>query len=287
MEFKSQRDYEITLTIYGNWPLVGEEANSSWNIEFTQEFNMTSDRHLFNQQKRGLPLYEGKMIHQYDAYYKEPRFWIEETAGKDKLKTSKAATWHEGYRFAYREIARSTDLRTCIATVLPPNNFANHKLWIGVAPDNKKKLFYVAILNSFCMDWIARFVVGSSVTLTIMKQLPLPRLNQGNPFFDEIVPRAARLTCITADFADLWQDAMGEAWDESKGATDPAERQVLRDEIDALVAHLYGLSREDFAHILGTFPLVFPDDQAGHQKMESLLNVYDDFAEVVRDWPRT
>ena len=40
------------------------------------------------------------------------------------------------------------------------------------------------------------------------------------------------------------------------GATDPAERAHLRAELDGLVAHLYGLTESEFAHILGTFPLV-------------------------------
>ncbi len=40
------------------------------------------------------------------------------------------------------------------------------------------------------------------------------------------------------------------------GVTDPHRRQVLRAEIDALVARLYGLTEAEFTHILGTFPLV-------------------------------
>jgi hypothetical protein len=35
------------------------------------------------------------------------------------------------------------------------------------------------------------------------------------------------------------------------------------------------LSRSDFNHILGTFPLVFPDNEAGRAKRERLLAVYD------------
>jgi hypothetical protein len=38
--------------------------------------------------------------------------------------------------------------------------------------------------------------------------------------------------------------------------TDPQRRQVLRAEIDALVARLYDLTEAEFTHILGTFPLV-------------------------------
>ncbi len=106
-------------------------------------------------------------------------------------------------------------------------------------------------------------------------QLPVPRLTAGDPCFDAIVPRAARLTCTTAAFADLWREVMGAPWDAGQAATDPAERQRLRDEIDALVAHLYGLTRDEFAHILAAFPLVFPDDAAGKQKKAALLATYD------------
>jgi hypothetical protein len=95
-----------------------------------------------------------------------------------------------------------------------------------------------------------------------------------------IVPRAARLTCTRAEFADLWREDTGEDWNESSGATDPAERQRLRDEIDAIVAHLYGLSRADFDHILGTFPLVFPDDDAGRRKRAALLDVYEEQSDI-------
>jgi hypothetical protein len=42
------------------------------------------------------------------------------------------------------------------------------------------------------------------------------------------------------------------------GVTDPAERAKLRAELDAMVAHLYGLTDDQFAHVLETFPLVNP-----------------------------
>ena len=43
-----------------------------------------------------------------------------------------------------------------------------------------------------------------------------------------------------------------------EGATDPVERARLRAELDGLVAHIYGLTEDEFVHILTTFPLV-PD----------------------------
>lgn len=68
---------------------------------------------------------------------------------------------------------------------------------------------------------------------------------------------------------------MGEAWTPASGVSDPAARRQLRDELDALVAHLYGLTRAEFAHILGAFPLVFPDDAQGRARKAGLLAVWD------------
>ncbi len=281
MEFHTRQDYNVAEKIYSNWPLIGEDIPGIWQPRLAQEFHMSGDSDLFYQEQIGLPLYEGKMIHQFDAFFAAPRFWIDESRGNERLMgKGEVANWHKGYRFTFRAIARATDERTCIATILPTNNFTGHSLWVGATPDLKITLYFVALFNSFCVDWLTRFKIASNVTLFVIKQLPLPRLTPGTPYFNAIVPRAARLTCTTADFADLWQTVMGEPWDTAKGATAQADRQRLRDELDALVAHLYGLSREDFAHILGAFPLVFPDDEAGEKKKATLLAAYDAFAGV-------
>lgn len=144
-------------------------------------------------------------------------------------------------------------------------------------------IWLTTIINSFVFDWVARFKVNFHVTLSIFRELPVPNIASGTPHFDAIVPRAACLTCTTSAFADLWQAVMGTPWQESLAATDPGERQRLRDELDAIVAHLYGLSRDEFAHILGTFPLVFPNDTAGDQKKADLLSVYDEFASLLKE----
>jgi hypothetical protein len=166
--------------------------------------------------------------------------------------------------------------------VLPPDVFCNNKTPlvdpVDVDDRENKLLFICALLNSLELDYLIRQKASTTLNFFYMETLPLPRLTSGNPYFDAIVPRAARLTCTRAEFADLWQSVMGELWDESKGAADPAERQRLRVEIDAIAAHLYGLSREDFDHILGTFPLVFPDTDAGKAKRSALLAVYDAWA---------
>ncbi|WP_448570143.1 hypothetical protein [Trichothermofontia sp.] len=103
-------------------------------------------------------------------------------------------------------------------------------------------------------------------------QLPVPRLQAGDQWFTEIVERAAKLICTTPEFDDLLEEvkrqkAKGKS-EEIVGVTDEAERAKLRAELDGIIAHLYGLTETEFAHILSTFPLV-PE-----QTKQAALNAY-------------
>lgn len=87
-----------------------------------------------------------------------------------------------------------------------------------------------------------------------LQQLMIPRLSEGDAGFGELVSLAARLVCTAPEFDDLAKVAGMR--DHRDGALDPGQRAILRAKTDAIVAHLYGLTREEFAHILSTFPLV-------------------------------
>jgi hypothetical protein len=74
------------------------------------------------------------------------------------------------------------------------------------------------------------------------------------------VHSALRLTCNHSGYAPLWQEQVGEAWREEgkPPMTWPVlagddERWAVRAAIDAVVADAYGLSRDQYAHVLSTF----------------------------------
>lgn len=278
MEVKHSRDISILDSLYSFFPRLGEHDSQAWQPEFGQELHMSGDSDIFETQVSDLPLFEGKMIHSYNTAFRQPQYWVNKEAGFERIAKTKAKTWPSQYRLVFREVSGAENERTAIAAVLYPGTITGHTLWSVLLQDHNTMLFLTAIINSYCCDWLLRMKVSQHVTLAIMKQLPVPRLNAGDRHFDAIVPRAARLTCTTSVFAELWQEVMGEAWDGSKGATDAVQRQQIRDEIDVIVAHLYGLSRADFAHILGTFPLVFPDDAQGKAKMAAMLALFDSLA---------
>ena len=65
---------------------------------------------------------------------------------------------------------------------------------------------------------------------------------------------------------------------------DEARRFLLRCELDAAFFHLYGLNRDDAAHILDTFPVVRKRDEARYGEYRTkrvILDVYDQLAKAI------
>lgn len=263
MEFKNEVDICIAKKML-QFPLLGEKITGKWNLRLSREFDMTNDSKLFHQQpKKGrLPLYEGKMIHQFTHLYAQPRYWIDELEGRRAI-LGKNETDHgqildyQHYRFAFRAIARNTDIRTLIVGLIPKNLFCGNSILVLCELhkiSSNEIIFATAILNSFVLDFYVRQMVSANINMFFIYQLPVPRLTAGDKYFQDIVERAAKLICTTPEFDQLAQ-AVGIETHEN-GITDETERGHLRAELDGIIAHLYGLTEEEFTYILTTFPLV-------------------------------
>lgn len=260
MEFKTDQDVRIAEKML-KFPLLGEKRKDSWNLTLCNEFHMTGDSKLFKtEQENGrLPVYEGKMMHQFTHLFAEPRYWVVEKEGRKALlgrvTDSGQKINYQGYRLGHRSVASNTNERSMIATILPPNTFFGHSINGSVDGLNGKDLLYVtSVLNSFALDYSLRQRVSANLTMFYVYQLPVPRQTEKDPAFRPIVERTARLICTTPEFDDLAKEAgIGS---HKQGVTDPVERTRLRAELDGLVAHLYGLTESEFAYILTTFPLV-------------------------------
>ncbi len=292
MEFKSDLDATIAEKML-RFPLLGEQLEGVWNLNLRRELHMTDDSHLFRTEPGPgrLPLYEGKMIHQFRHDWGGPKYWLEESEARKellagrvkniereakrqevrvKLDTSAIRLDYESYRIAFRDVARNTDLRTFIATILQPNVFCPHTMSLEAvytdivengsityniqALSSAERLFATALFNSFLLDSLIRQRVTAHVSFFFVYGLPVPRLTSSDPAFAPIVTAAARLICTTPEFDELSRAAGLRGHED--GVTDEAGRARLRAELDGLVAHLYGLTEPEFMHILGTFPLV-------------------------------
>jgi hypothetical protein len=267
MEFKTDLDIHIAEKM-SRFPLLGEEIQDTWNLKLTREFDMTNDSHLFKTEpgKGRLPLYEGKMIHQFNHKFAEPRYWIDEVEGRKAILGKNGVDKgqildYQCYRLGFRDIARNTDIRTMIATIdtcsFHGNKLPNVKIFDDYRNkiiDYKSQLLVCSFFNSFVLDWLLRTKVSSTLNFFYIYQLPVPRLTEKDEYFQEIVERAAKLICTTAEYDELAKEVgLGS---HKNGITDERERGKIRAELDGIIAHLYGLTESEFSHILSTFPIV-------------------------------
>jgi len=263
MEFKNPMDVQIAEKML-KFPLLGEEIAGKWTVAFTREFDMTNDSGIFKTEpgKGRVPLYEGKMIWHFDHLFAEPKWWVDEREGRKTVLGKKEDEWqlldYQTYRFGFRDVAASTNERTLITSILPKRCFSGNTLITSSAPKDGTVLVLVtALFDSLVVDWMIRQKITNHCNMFYVYQLPIPRLTEKDAAFRPIVERAARLICTTPEFDDLAKEIFGgRATAKTVGATESSERAKLRAELDGLVAHLYGLTEDEFAYILTTFPLV-------------------------------
>ncbi|MBO9562228.1 MAG: Eco57I restriction-modification methylase domain-containing protein, partial [Niastella sp.] len=268
MEFKEIIDLEIVKKLI-NFPMLGARLQSPWNFRLSSEFHMTNDSNLFHAKpsKGTLVLYEGKMIHQFTHRFSEPQYWVnEKESRKAVLKRGEVDKGqkleYQDYRLGTRAIGGSANERGLIATILPRNIFCGNSILISTGKeidkpvDNPNKLLLLSFLNSYPVDYCIRQMVATNINIFYIYQLHIPRLTSKDEWYKAIVERSAKLICTTEEYADLWQEVMGNKWSEKKAATKEEDVNKLRAELDGIIAHIYGLTEEEFAYILSTFPVV-------------------------------
>ena len=82
----------------------------------------------------------------------------------------------------------------------------------------------------------------------IFNSLSIPNCGRDNPLWSRIVKVAGRLASPDERFGD-WANAVGVEF----GSLEPDEKEDMIHELDAAVAHLYGLSESQLRHVFETF----------------------------------
>ncbi|WP_141218374.1 Eco57I restriction-modification methylase domain-containing protein [Bordetella genomosp. 5] len=157
----------------------------------------------------------------------------------------------------FRNIARSTDERSYIASVMP-RVAVGHSMPL-VASDQSPGLCacLLGLLGSLSFDYVVRQKLGgTNMTFGYVKQFPVPPPDRfSDADFAFIVPRVLELTYTANDL---------EAWGQDLATYDPRpaaeqgqpfawnteRRAQLRAELDAYYARLYGLTRDELRYIL-------------------------------------
>jgi hypothetical protein len=113
-------------------------------------------------------------------------------------------------------------------------------------------------ISSIAYDFFARHKVGGThMNFFIYKQLPILPPSAYDPAgVDFIHLRVLELTYTSHDLKP-WAEDLG--YDGPPFRFDPERRSLLRAELDAFYAHLYGLNRDELRYILDPADVMGPD----------------------------
>lgn len=236
--------------------------------------------------KEYVPLYEAKMLSHFDHRFStfrdateaqlsvgllprvsdtdhdnpdfEPqaRYWVNRTEVAAKLESRT----HRGWLLGWRDVARATDFRTFIPSVIP-SSAVSDKFLLGFPANPNEGFMLHAVWSSIIFDYIARQKIsGAAMKYFIVKQLACPtpafchqptRWDAGCTLAEWLRPYVAELSYTSYRLKPYAED-IGEY-----GAPfrwDPQRRAHLRADVDAALFHAYGLAQHEAEHILNSFP---------------------------------
>jgi hypothetical protein len=115
--------------------------------------------------------------------------------------------------------------------------------------DEHDQAYLLGVMSSVPFDWFARRRVEVNMNYFILNSLPVPRPPRDDPRWERAVGLAGRLASLDERYAEF-AAAVGVV----SGPVDPAEKAAMIAELDAVVAHLYGLDRRELELMFEDFP---------------------------------
>lgn len=243
---------------YGTWPTEGERPNT---------IETPSLKELSNPNSSIIPWY-----------------WTPLSAVEDRLiKTDKDGNvlwqWKHKWIIGFRDITNATNERTFICSPIPDAFGVGHSATLlyaerGTMPGT----LLLGMMSSLVFDYVTRQKIGGShANIGFVKQFPVltPDQIQTSGYEREIVERVARLCWFSHDL-DGWMEELREECPADYDLPDEPviwneeQRTVWQAELDAIYAHLYGLSTEDLRYILD------PEDVCGKGCINETFRVLKD-----------
>lgn len=251
-----------------------------------------SGNHYYLNEIEYVPLYEGKMIWLYNHHFGTildniqekparqlptpslnelmnpyhcimPWYWI---PLKESIAYQQKNKWKHKWLISFRDVTNATHERTFVINLIPSSVGTGHKAPLiftscGLIPS----CLLLAMMSSLTFDFAARQKVGgSSMSFFIVKQLPVltPEQIASSGYEQYIVEHVVRLCWFNHDL-DGWMEELREECPEEYNLPeepviwDERQRAVWQAELDAIFAHLYGLTTENLRYILD------PEDVCG------------------------
>jgi Eco57I restriction-modification methylase len=258
-------------------PRLDLNDGTSWRARPQSELHATNDKVLMDLQSKECPngywpVYKGESFDLWKSdtatYYAwaNPRTVVptlrekrlRSAGNKDSAFAEFGKQWLDDPgtlpclqpRIAFRDITNRTNQRTVVVALIPAEvfvtNAAPYLLW--TRGDERDQAYLLGCLSSLALDWYARRFVETHVSFFVLNPFPIPRPEALHPLRLRVIDCVGRLTGQDKRFAE-WLKKL--KLKPRQLAAD--EQNELITELDAAVAHLYGLAEADLVHIFETF----------------------------------
>lgn len=227
--------FEVAKRPDSHWPVYKGESFDIWNPDTGVYYAWADPEPVFQWLQRKRMKAPKRSAHR--------EFSVEHRRNRATLPCLKP-------RIAFRDVTDRTNRRTVIACLLPPNVFATNLAPYFLWPrgNERDQSFLLGVLCSIPLDWYARRLVENHLTFFTINPFPIPRPGRDDARWRRVVALAGRLACPDDRFAG-WAEAVGVA----HGPLDAGEKDDMICELDAIAAHLYGLTERQLVHIFETF----------------------------------
>jgi hypothetical protein len=216
---------------------------------------------------------------------------LEETRGKPLTEEDVRLDSAEE-RIVFRQVTNSTNERTLVASLIPKDVLCVDTL-TTVKPQevdpsrddlteyplhdaykrsftDRELLVALGLLNSIPFDFLMRTKVDSHIVMYKLNESQLPRLTDGDNWFNYISERAARLNCYGEEFEEMRGRLGG-----INPATTETERRTVQAEMDAAAFHAYGLDRRETEFVLDSFYKVSSPRMMTENYFDMVFEKYD------------
>lgn len=184
-----------------------------------------------------------------------PRYWVCQQDVKLTIPQIWKHSWLVGFR---RTISAVADSRSVIFTILPLVGVSDSMPVIFPDHSSKEICTLVANFNSLVLDYIAKQKAsGGNLSFYVLYQLPIiPPERYTEKDIKFISDRVLELVYTAWDMKPFAED-MG--YNSEPFIWNPNRRALLRAELDAYYAKLYGLTRDELRYILDPADVYGPD----------------------------
>ena len=230
---------------YADWPTKGERPNTVPTPTLEQ---------LANPYDTPMPWY---WVPQEEVYNR-----LVKIDAKDNI----IWEWKHKWLIGFRDIARAVDERTFIVSPIPDAFGVGHSATLlFVERGTMPGALLLGMMSSLVFDYTTRQKIGGShASISFVKQFPVltPEQVSSSGYEQGIVERVARLCWFNHDLDGWMEELREECPEEYDLPEEPViwneeQRTVWQAELDAIFAHLYGLTTEDLRYILD------PEDVCG------------------------